>query len=85
MTTSSASGMLHLLKAEPTLLPVAPPDASGAHIEHRRLDEVHACLRCGDAAACAFIAATEIGPRWLDLCHECTHWLRTSLDTEEAS
>jgi hypothetical protein len=77
--------MLYLLKAEPTLLPEALPDASAAHIDHRRLDEAHTCLRCGDPAACAFIAATHIGPRWLDLCHECTHWLRTSLAAEDAS
>lgn len=77
--TSAGEGFLLLLKAEPTLLPEAPADAAGEHIERRRLDEVHACLRCGGRADCAFIAATELGPRWLDLCNGCTRWLRNSL------
>lgn len=77
--TNAAEGMLHLLKAEPTLLPEAPPNATN-HIEHRTSDEVHSCLRCGEPAQLAYVADTEIGPRWLDLCHACGHWLRTSLD-----
>lgn len=77
--TNPAEGMLHLLKAEPTLLPEAPDEATAAHITHRTHDESHECLRCGSRADIAFIAATEIGPRWLDLCASCEHWLRTSL------
>jgi hypothetical protein len=73
-----APGLLHLLKAEPTLLPVAPESDWAAAIERRRLDEVHACLRCGQRAHCALVAETEIGPRWLDLCHRCIHWLRVN-------
>ena len=65
-------GFLHLLKAEPTLLPVAPADATAALIDRRRLDEVHSCLRCGKRAQMAFIAHTPIGPRWLDLCAACS-------------
>ncbi len=80
---NQADGMLHLLKAEPTLLPPAPADATGKHIEHRRHDEVHSCLRCGKRAGCAYIADMEIGKRWLDLCWDCDHWLRTSLDASE--
>lgn len=74
--TNAAEGMLHLLKAEPTLLPPTPEGDVAALIEHRRHDEVHACLRCGQRAAQAFVADTEIGRRWLDLCHPCTQWLR---------
>jgi hypothetical protein len=75
MTEPTGEGLLHLLKAEPTLLPEAPPDAA-ARIEQRTHDEVHSCLRCGKRAQEAFVADTEIGPRWLDLCPECSHWLR---------
>jgi hypothetical protein len=72
-----ADGLLHLLKAEPTLMPPVPTP-SGAAIEHRRLDEVHPCLRCGERAACAYIAETELGHRWLDLCWPCSHWVLTT-------
>lgn len=73
-----ADGLLHLLKAEPTLLPPAPDDTTAQAIDHRRLHEAHPCLRCGGVANCAFVATTSLGPRWLDLCHPCTHWLRTT-------
>lgn len=76
MSDSSADGMLYLLRAEPTLLPRAPDDVTAAQMDHRRLDEVHACLRCGKRAQCAFVADTDLGKRWLDLCAACTHWLR---------
>jgi hypothetical protein len=74
--------MLHLLRAEPTLLPAAPagPVGLGSAIEHRRKDEIHACLRCGKRAHCAFIAHTDLGNRWLDLCWACADWLRRSID-----
>jgi hypothetical protein len=42
------------------------------------LDEVHPCLRCGERAACAYIAETELGHRWLDLCWPCSHWVLTT-------
>lgn len=74
-----AEGMLHLLAAEPTLLPEAPANASGAQIEHRRINEIHPCLRCSNPARCAYIAATILGPRWLDLCADCANWLRSNL------
>ena len=73
-----ADGMLYLLKANPTLLPEAPPDADGKAIEHRRHDEVHPCLRCGKRAMVAYIAALEIGPRWVDLCPGCALWLQSN-------
>jgi hypothetical protein len=77
--SNHAEGMLYLLKAEPTLLPEAPDHATGTDIEHRRHDEVHSCLRCGQPARCAYIADTAIGNRWLDLCAACDNWLRGSL------
>jgi len=79
---STASGFLHLLKAEPTLLPEAPAGAGAAQIEHRRRDEVHPCLRCGKRAGAAFVADTELGPRWLDLCPGCEGWLRSAIERE---
>ncbi len=64
--------MLHLLKAEPTLLPVAPDDASGEDIERRR-QEAHSCLSCGQRATTVLIVADPQGAwqgkRWLDLCY----------------
>lgn len=80
---NSAEGMLYLLKAEPTLLPEAPVGDVAELIEHRTHDEVHSCLRCGKRAVQAFVADTELGPRWLDLCMPCSHWLRTSLDGDQ--
>jgi hypothetical protein len=79
---TEADALLHLLKAQPTLLPPAPADADGKHIEHRRQDEAHMCLKCGKRAQAALIAHTEIGPRWLDLCLDCFHWLKSSPDEE---
>ena len=78
MTTPSAEDMLRLLAAEPTLLPAAPDTDIGEAVEHRRRDEIHVCLRCGRRAQEALIAATRLGPRWLDLCAACSHWLRTT-------
>jgi hypothetical protein len=66
-----SEGMLHLLAAEPTLLEPAPVAATAAQIDHRRLDEIHACLRCPNRAQTAFVADTKLGPRWLDLCGDC--------------
>lgn len=63
------AGMLHLLAAEPTLLPAAPLDADGETIEARR-NENHTCLRCGKPATTALLAdLDEHGKRWLDLCY----------------
>ncbi|MGH3376000.1 MAG: hypothetical protein ACRDP6_14775 [Actinoallomurus sp.] len=78
MSEPTAEGMLHLLKAEPTLLPEAPAAFTARDVDHRRLDEVHPCLRCGKRAHLAYVAHTDIGPRWLDLCHPCGYWVRTT-------
>lgn len=73
----SAEGMLHLLAAEPTLLPVAPDSASGEAIEARRL-EGHRCIRCGEPATTALIAVVPgHGKRWIDLCYEDFNQVRT--------
>jgi hypothetical protein len=72
----NVEGMLHLFAAEPSLLPLAPKEASGDDIERRRTTEVHACAYCGDLAETAVIVlvpgeeAAEGTPvqRWLDLC-----------------
>lgn len=77
MSEPTADGMLHLLNAEPTLLPEAPANVAPRDIDHRRLDAIHTCLRCGKRAKVAYVARTDIGNRWLDLCAACDHWLRT--------
>ncbi|MFC8290058.1 hypothetical protein ACFUJ0_06150 [Streptomyces sp. NPDC057242] len=65
----NVEGLLHLLAAEPTLLPVAPTNASGEEIEARRQSGKHACLWCGQTAVMALIVKTpDHGQRWLDLC-----------------
>lgn len=79
MSEPTADGMLHLLKAEPTLLPEAPAGYTTQDMDRRRHDEIHPCLRCGQRAALAYVADTEIGPRWLDLCPPCGHWLTTTM------
>lgn len=79
---TAADGMLHLLAAEPTLLPEAPADTTPQQIDHRRLNEWNSCLRCGEPAQCAYVADTRIGPRWLDLCPACDHWLRSAVSNQ---
>lgn len=70
------AGFLHLLQAEPTLLPEAPAHEPGTgDIDHRIKDEVHACLRCSKRARVAYVLNTELGKRWLDLCPQCANWL----------
>lgn len=81
--TALAEGMLHLLEAEPTLLPEVPDaGVTARQMDHRRLDEIHSCLRCAARANRALVADTSEGPRWLDLCAECYEWLRGSLANE---
>jgi hypothetical protein len=74
--TTPADGFLYLLWAEPSLLPPAPLDVDIAAVERRRRGEVHACLRCGARAGCVFVAETDLGLRWLDLCWGCRDWLQ---------
>lgn len=76
-------GLLYMLRDNPALLPAAPADYSAVQMDRRAYDEVHPCLRCGDRAECAIIAATDLGPRWLDLCHECVYWLQSQDGNDE--
>lgn len=78
---TDADRFLILIRDNPTLLPAAPVDSTAA-MEHRRLDELHACLHCGGRAHCAIVAGTSLGSRWLDLCHGCVNWLRTNATPE---
>ena len=77
-----ALGLAYLIKAEPTLLPVAPDDDWAVQIRLRTSGEIHLCLRCGQRARCAYIAETTEGPRWLDLCPPCAIKLRDALDED---
>jgi hypothetical protein len=71
----NATGLLYLIRDNPTLLDPAP-DNDVAAMDRRKMDEVHSCLGCGKPARCAVVAETEVGPRWLDLCYACTHEIR---------
>lgn len=75
MTYTDADRFLLLLKSEPTLLPEAPKEFTGAQINFRVHDEVHSCLRCGKRALQALVAHTDMGHRWLDICYACRRWL----------
>lgn len=79
---NAGEGFLHHLKANPTLLDPAPEDrAQWVQAMHRRVDdEVHSCLRCGKQAQQAIIAEPPGGPRFLDLCFDCVHWLREQIN-----
>lgn len=81
MTTDADRFLMHL-RDNPTLLQAAPDDSTAA-MERRRLDEVHVCLRCGGRAHCALIAGTDLGSRWLDLCHGCVNWLHSNTTPDE--
>jgi len=83
MAANDVAGMLHLLKAEPTLLHPAPVNYTARDMEDRRHSGAHSCLRCGQSSQRAYVADTELGPRWLDLCAECDYWLRRGLDDLE--
>lgn len=56
------------LRTNGRILEEAPVDPPGNVIDARREDEVHDCLICGMRAQAAYIAHTDDGPRWLDLC-----------------
>lgn len=75
-------GFIHLIRNEPTLLPpVHDKDMEqwGPLIDHRSSCERHMCLKCGGNAKVAYIAATLIGPRWLDLCPMCALGVRAAM------
>lgn len=65
-------GLLFLLKAEPTLLAIAPDHVDGDDIERRR-QAGHPCLSCGQPATTALAvddpSGVWTGKRWLDLCY----------------
>lgn len=68
----AAERFLVLLRDNPSLLPAA----TAAQMDARRLDEVHDCVRCGRRARQVFVADTAAGPRWLDLCLDCSRAVR---------
>jgi len=71
----AAAGLLAFLAVHADLLhPVRGP--CGPEAIEWRLAHAHPCLRCGAIAMVAYIAGTERGPRWLDLCRSCDQWLR---------
>ncbi len=74
----NATGLLYLLRDEPTLMDPAPPDVDAQAMDRRRDDETHPCLGCGNPAQCAVVADTKLGPRWLDLCHGCFQEVRVA-------
>ena len=46
-------------------------DATGAaasDMDARLMNEVHGCLACNNPAQVTYVADTDDGPRWLDLC-----------------
>lgn len=82
---NEGESFLHHLKANPTLLDLAPVDRElwGRAMRHRADDEVHSCLRCGNRAHQAIIAEPPGGPRFLDMCFDCVRWLRKHMDDAE--
>ncbi|GGX51704.1 hypothetical protein GCM10010341_86440 [Streptomyces noursei] len=83
MNIAAAANLLHLIAAEPTLLPAAPHGAAGPDLTRRARDEGHPCLGCGSSATAAIIVnSPAAGPRWLDLCSDCWCTVRLANDTE---
>ncbi|MGW0904300.1 hypothetical protein [Streptomyces sp. NPDC002853] len=76
MNTDAATGLLHLIAAEPTLLAVAPPGTPDEILLHRARDEHHPCLACGRPANCAVIVHSPAGDRVLDVCSPCWDTVR---------
>lgn len=76
MNTAAATGLLHLIAAEPTLLAAAPPGIPGETLLQRARDEHHSCLGCGHPASCAVIVHSPAGDRVLDLCSACWDTVR---------
>lgn len=80
MNTAAATGLLHLIAAEPTLLAAAPPGTQEDALLHRARDEDHPCLGCGRLASCVVIVHSPAGDRWLDLCSRCWPTVREAND-----
>jgi hypothetical protein len=79
-------GFLYLLRDEPTLMdPVrgvsedTRPADMVEPLNSRLLNETHPCLRCGQLSEEVFVAETPIGFRWLDLCHDCSQWMKREM------
>lgn len=81
MNEITADGLLFLIREEPTILPPGPSTDEFPEnaIETRVRDEEHPCLRCGNRAVVAYLAQTELGWRWLDLCAEDAQWLLSTM------
>jgi hypothetical protein len=84
--TTALDGLLWLSRENPDLLPRYTGRNASLDIEHRRHDEVHPCVRCGQRAQVAYVvtccytystmAEPPHGePRWLDLCAACNSLL----------
>ncbi|MEU1819753.1 hypothetical protein ABZ543_31935 [Streptomyces roseifaciens] len=79
MNAATATGLLHLIAAEPTLLASAPADADESDLHLRAREGQHLCLGCGQPARCAVVVNSDAhGPRWLDLCSPCWQTVRTA-------
>ncbi|MFE5872379.1 hypothetical protein ACFQ6V_27520 [Streptomyces roseifaciens] len=79
MNAATATGLLHLIAAEPTLLASAPADADESDLHLRAREGRHLCLGCGQPARCAVVVDSDThGPRWLDLCSPCWQTVRTA-------
>lgn len=73
------TGLLHLLKAEPSLLERAPDASDGQAISRCCQDGGHSCLCCPDRATrAAIVIIPGGGNRWLDLCDG--HFAEVSLN-----
>jgi hypothetical protein len=73
---SDVAVLLAWLKVEGDVLEAVRDGWTGADITHRTMDQVHPCLRCGQQAQLAYVAHTDKGPRWLDLCPPCGYAAR---------
>lgn len=75
--------LLAYLKVQGDLLEPVPPGWTGADITRRTHDEVHECIRCGERAQVAYVAETNAGDRWLDLCARDAYEARRAVERPE--
>lgn len=75
--------LLAFLKVNGDLLPLVADDWTGEHITRRTQDEVHQCVRCPKRAQVAYVAETDKGERWLDLCAHCAYEARQAVNRPE--
>lgn len=84
----SPTRLLAGIRAEPSTLPAAPPDADGEDITLRvEYEDHHFCRGCGRTGApCPVILRfPEAGNRWLDLCDACRPLIQQALDAAATS